>query len=141
VVRQQLGYDRFEGEGAVEVINELYGWLPRWVNFFSPQQKLISKTRTGARVTRRYDEARTPLQRLLGAEEIPASIKDDLLAEYRDLNPVMLTRRIGRLQKVLIDMGRPGAGAAPRARSGDHPWKGDKRTFPVRQRSAVRRTS
>jgi len=28
-----------------------------WMNFFGSQQKLISKTRHGARVTRRYDEA------------------------------------------------------------------------------------
>lgn len=140
VVRQSVGYGRFEGEAAVEILNELYGCLRLWVNFFCPQQKLVSKTRNGARVTRRYDEARTPLQRLLVSDGVTESVKDDLLACYRDLNPVALTRTIGGLQKRLLKLSRPGAGAAPQARSANHPWT-TKRTFSVRQRTDLKRTS
>ena len=141
VVRQAVGYGRFEGETAVEVLNELYGWLRLWVNFFGPQQKLVSKTRTGARVTRRYDKAQTPLQRLLASDGIPDPVKEDLLARYRGINPVALTRRIGSLQKKLLKMARSGDRAGLHASSPDHPWKGDTRTFPVRQRNELRRTS
>jgi hypothetical protein len=54
-----VGCGCFEGEAALEILNELYGWLRLWVNFFCPQQKLVSNTRLGARVTTRYEEART----------------------------------------------------------------------------------
>lgn len=137
VVRQSVGYGRFEGEAPLEILNELYGWLRLWVNFFCPQQKLVSKTRKGARVTRRYDEAKTPLQRLLALDQV--TVKDDLLAQYREINPVMLTRRIGALQKRLLKLARPGIGAAPQARSVGHPWT--TRTSSVRQRTQLRRTS
>ena len=100
VVRQAVGYGRFEGEDAVALLNELYGWLRVWVNFFSPQQRLISKTRKGARVTRRYDDARTPLQRFELHEALPDSVKADLVAQYRDTNRVALAKAIGRLQKI-----------------------------------------
>lgn len=141
VVRQSVGYGRFEGEAALEVLNELYGRLRLWVNFFCPQQKLVSKTRNGARVTRRYDEARTPFQRLAASDGVSGSVKDDLLGQYRDINPVALTRSIGALQKRLLKMAVPGAGSAPRARSMDHPWKAHRRTFPMRQRTDLKRTS
>jgi hypothetical protein len=40
--------------------------LPRdYVNFLHPVRKLVTKTRTGPRVTRRYDVAQTPFHRLL----------------------------------------------------------------------------
>jgi hypothetical protein len=45
-----------------------------YVNFFQPQMKLREKTRQGAKVTRHYDLARTPLKRLLGSDALsPAS--------------------------------------------------------------------
>ncbi|MGH2747021.1 MAG: integrase [Actinomycetota bacterium] len=140
VVRQSVGYGRFEGEAALELLNELYGWLRLWVNFFSPQQKLVSKTRRGARVTRRYDEARTPLQRLLATDLVSEAVKADLRAQYLKTNLVMLARRIGRLQTRLLKMARPGEGAAPGARSVGHPWTAS-RTSSVRQRTDLKRTS
>lgn len=49
-----------------------------------------------------------------------------------------LTRETGGLQKRLVKLARPGVGAAPKARSMDHLWKGQ-RTFPMRQRTDLRR--
>jgi hypothetical protein len=40
-----------------------------------PQQKLVSKTRCGARVTRRYDQARTPLQRLVAFDYVSQPVQ------------------------------------------------------------------
>jgi hypothetical protein len=36
-----------------------------WFNLFNAQQKLMSKTRNGAKVIKRHDTARTPMDRLL----------------------------------------------------------------------------
>ncbi len=111
------------------------------MNFFSPQQKLVSKTRRGARVTRRYDRAATPLQRLTARDDVNEATKANLMAIYRDTNPVAVTKAIGRLQRKLIDITVPAVGAAPHARTMDHPWKADRRTFSVRQRTDLKRTS
>jgi hypothetical protein len=48
VVRQQVGYGRYDTPKELEVLAELYTYLPLYVNFFQPQMKLISKTRRGA---------------------------------------------------------------------------------------------
>ena len=52
VVRQLVGYDRFEGERAYRQLAELYRAVRLYVNFFQPSMKLRTKTRTGSRVRR-----------------------------------------------------------------------------------------
>jgi len=47
---------------ALERIHDLAG---DYINFLHPVRKLVSKTRSGPRVTRRYDLATTPFHRLL----------------------------------------------------------------------------
>jgi hypothetical protein len=138
VVRQQVGYARYDTEKELEVLNELYGYLRLMVNFFSPVMKLIEKTRQGARVRRRYDTPKTPYRRLLASADISASTKRGLTRQCRSLNPVQLRRDIDRCQKRLEAIGRTKAKrrevSAPPA---DHPW----RTSFMRQRKTLTRTS
>jgi hypothetical protein len=47
IVRQHIGYDRYEGEAAVQLLNEYYGMLRLYTNFFQPSTKLMSKGRNG----------------------------------------------------------------------------------------------
>lgn len=63
--------------------------------------KLKSKERHGARVTKKYDQARTPYQRLLDSCFISEEIKQQLRARYRVLNPAQLKRQIENLQRKL----------------------------------------
>jgi hypothetical protein len=44
----------------LEALGELYGYLRLFVNYFSPQMKLIAKTRRGSKVSKTFDRARTP---------------------------------------------------------------------------------
>jgi hypothetical protein len=67
VVRRLVGYDRYDGEEACAALNELYSVLRLHQNYYQPSMKLDSKEREGSHVTKRYDSAKTPLQRLLGA--------------------------------------------------------------------------
>ena len=60
VVRQQVGYARYDTPEELEGLRELYRVLRLYVNFFQPQMKLVSKTRHGAKVTKRFDLARPP---------------------------------------------------------------------------------
>ncbi|MDP2183421.1 MAG: integrase, partial [Actinomycetota bacterium] len=66
--------------------------------------KLISKTRDGAKVTKRYDEPKTPYARVLASEHVTEAAKRRLTRRYDKLNPVKLKREIVRLQKRLYEL-------------------------------------
>jgi hypothetical protein len=68
------------------------------VNFFQPSMKLLSKTRTGAKVSRRYDAAQTPYQRLLAAGVLAEEVRERLERYYAALDPVRLLRQVELLQ-------------------------------------------
>jgi hypothetical protein len=48
-----------------------------------------------ATVTKRFNEARTPMQRVLGSPDVREGIKDELRAIYLELNPAQLKREPG----------------------------------------------
>ncbi len=101
VVRRTVGYVRYDTEEELALLNELYSLLRLMTNFFSPQMKLREKTRDGARVTKRYDQAKTPYQRLLEAAALTEKAEERLDALYLSLNPVEIQRKIGRIQQRL----------------------------------------
>ncbi|HET6770586.1 MAG TPA: transposase family protein [Actinomycetota bacterium] len=133
VVRQQVGYGRYNTPAELEVLSELYTHLRLYVNFFQPQMKLVSKTRAGAKVSKRYDTAKTPCQRLLVSPDISQETKAQLTDLYEHLNPAELKRRIVACQNRLLEVARakPESGKEvlnPRA----HPFR---RTFSPRELS------
>lgn len=65
IVRRTVGYYRYDTPRELALLNELWPTVSTETNLFLPSQKLISKTRHGAKVTKKYDTATTPLDRLL----------------------------------------------------------------------------
>lgn len=106
VVRQQVGYLRYDTPEELEALRELYSHLRLYVNFFQPQMKLISKTRRGAKVSKRFDVARTPYQRVLESPHVDEGAKQALRETYPDLNPARLKRDIIRCQDRLIELSK-----------------------------------
>jgi len=102
VVRRAVGYQRFETEEQLRLLNQLYEKLDLYTNFFQPSLKLKSKERHGARVTKKYHEARTPCQRLLDSSFISEENKQRLRDRYQLLNPAQLKRQIEGLQRKLL---------------------------------------
>jgi hypothetical protein len=102
VVRRAVGYQRFDTDTQLRLLNQLYESLDLYTNFFQPSMKLKSKERHGARVTKKYHEARTPYQRLLDSSFIKVETKQQLRARYRTLNPAQLKRQIEALQRKLL---------------------------------------
>jgi hypothetical protein len=90
VVRRLVGYDGFEGWKAWEALARLYRVVRRYVNFYQPSLKLVEKERIGAKVSKKYDDAKTPYQRVLLSEHISQSTKGSLKLEYKKLDPVYL---------------------------------------------------
>jgi hypothetical protein len=144
VVRQQVGYARYDTEEELAVLAELYGHLRLFVNFFQPQMKLVSKSRRGATVMKRYDRAATPYRRVLASEAVAGSTKESLTRTYLGLNPVVLRRELGALQDRLLEINRSKppkeVTRPPGPRFELHPSPVS-RTSPVRQPGTRSRTS
>lgn len=101
VVRQLVGYDRFEGLLAYNQLNELYRATRLYVNFFQPSMKLRVKHREGAKVQRTYEQAKTPFHRLLD-EDILAPKKQNYLKNiFESLDPIRLLQQIKNMQDAL----------------------------------------
>ncbi len=92
VVRQLVGYDRFASKAAYGELQRVYRLARLHVNFFQPVQKLVTKTRQGARAHRVYDRAQTPYQRLCAAGVLTPAKRQELEALYQSLNPLQLRR-------------------------------------------------
>ena len=100
-VRNFLGHLRYDTEEELDLINEIYGILRPYKNFFQPVMKLEKKTREKGRVHRKYDEAKTPYQRLMESNYIPEMTKNKLKKVYLSLNPAKLKRDIdGKLKEL-----------------------------------------
>ena len=72
--------------------------LRLYVNFFQPSLKLLSKKRDGAKVTKKYDKAKTPYQRLMLSQHLTAIEKEKLATQYDKLDPVDLLNNLVKLQ-------------------------------------------
>ena len=101
IVRQIVGYDRFEDELAYHQLAELYRALRLYVNVFQPSLKLALKRREGSHIYRRYDAARTPLQRLRAAAVLDEAGHTRLVALAEALDPVQALRQLHLLQEAL----------------------------------------
>ncbi len=101
IVRQVVGYDRFSGELAYRQLTELYRALRVYVNCFQPSMKLQAKAREGSKVRRTYDQAQTPMQRLLASGALSAQKQQELLRITKALDPLRLLTQLEQLQKAL----------------------------------------
>lgn len=105
VVRHLIGYDRFETQAELQLLNSIYQDLRLYVNFFQPVLKLIGKEQVGKKVVKRYDEAATPYQRVLNAQLVDLKVKARLCHQYLQLNPVALRieidQKVARLWKII----------------------------------------
>ena len=115
VVRRHVGYLRLQTEQEVELLNQLYDRLRLLINFFYPSQKLVSKTRQGARVRRVHDDPQTPYQRVLACSEVSEDHKERLRRQFDTLNPAELQREVVRLQGELLSLVQQRSHPAERA--------------------------
>jgi len=61
----------------------------------------MHKERLGAKVSKNYDKAKTPYQRILLSSHINSTLKKRLTCEYKALDPVDLLNKIQKLQDSL----------------------------------------
>jgi transposase InsO family protein len=93
-VRRIVGYLRLSSEAAYRQLQRVYRLENDYLNFFQPVGKLLRKSRSGARVTKVYDQAKTPYQRVLLAGVADEAKQAELAERYQQLNPVRLRREL-----------------------------------------------
>ena len=89
-VRELVGYLRYDTDAELRKLNAIWERNDFYTNYFQAQQRLISKTRNGAKVTKKYDKAQSPFQR---ASEPRVTSK----AAKLTMNKTMATLRPGGL--------------------------------------------
>jgi hypothetical protein len=103
-VRQWLGYHRFDIPEIVPLLNTLYKTEWRlFHNFFCPSVKLIAKQRIASKTIKRYDNPKTPYQRVMDSPDIDPSIKQKLTKLFKTLNPFHLRKAMeDKLKKIFL---------------------------------------
>lgn len=109
-VRKVFGWDRYDTFDVQKAMNDLYtNELSLMMNLFQASVKLIEKTRIGSKVKRRYDEAKTPLDRLIEyyGEKAPLPLPVQRLIELREnIDPFELSQQIEKKLKRIEQLRR-----------------------------------
>ena len=109
-----VGYHRFDTPAEVRLLNRIWALQSHLTNYLPAQQKLICKTRDGAKVTTKDDHPVTPKQR---AERPPTvSAEDKTIVEDvpAELNPAAIQRQIQALTAGLLTLTTSTAAATAR---------------------------
>jgi len=104
VVRTVVGYHRYDTEAEVLLLNRIWLLQSQLTNFFLPQQKLLSKVRDGAKVTKTYDLATTPHRRAERHATVCPQDKAIMNDTYLELNPAAIQRQIQALSAQLLTL-------------------------------------
>lgn len=101
LIRRNIGYNRYEGEQALNILNEYYSLFRLHLNYFQPSVKLIGKRRDGSRYVKQYDKPMTPYKRVLREDGIPVFVKEKLTETFMSVNPAKLKRDMMKLLEKL----------------------------------------
>ena len=104
VVRTVVGYYRYDTASELLLLNEIWQLQSKLTNYFQPQQKLISKVRTGAKVSRKHDTATTPYHRAVDHSNTTVDRIVALTRTYSLINPAATQRQIQALTDRLFTL-------------------------------------
>lgn len=94
-VRQLFGYERFDKQAVVALMNDVYkNEISQMNNYFLPNTKLTAKQRVDSKIIKKHDKPETPYQRLMKSGDISEDSKKNLTETYNSLNPFELKKNI-----------------------------------------------
>ena len=115
VVRTVVGYHRYDRAAELLLLNEIWQLQSKMTNYFYPQQKLVSKVRAGAKVSKKHDNATTPFHRAIDHPTMTVDRIVALTRTYSLINPAATQRQIHALTAQLLTLvtskAAPGAAA------------------------------
>lgn len=104
VVRTVAGYYRYDTASELLLLNEIWQLQSQLTNYFHPQQKLVSKVRTGAKVSRKHDKATTAFHRAINYPSMTVDRIVALKRTYSLINPAATQRQIQALTTQLFTL-------------------------------------
>jgi hypothetical protein len=110
LIRAYLGHERLDTVDQTQLLNALYEKMGCYYNLFQPVMRLAEKIiipPTGgqpARVQRRYDQPRTPFDRLCETDAISDQQREALIALRQSINPRKLRQEIYALRDELFSL-------------------------------------
>ncbi|WP_197022212.1 hypothetical protein [Candidatus Blastococcus massiliensis] len=96
----------------MRLLNKIWVLQSQKTYYFLAQQKLISKVRDGAKVTKRYDRPTTPHRRAQRHDAVTAEDKTIMKDTHVGLNPAAIQRQIQALTAELLTLTTSKARAA-----------------------------
>jgi hypothetical protein len=114
VVRTVVGYHRYDTTAELLLLNKIWVLQSQMTNYFLAQQKLISRVRNGARVTKRYDIPTTPHRRSERHNAVSTQDKTIMKDTFAGLNPAAIQRQIQALTAELLTLTTSKAAATTR---------------------------
>ncbi len=102
IVRTVVGYHRYDTSAELVLLNKIWVLQSQMSNYFSAQQKLISRVRDGSKVTKKYDTATTAHRRAERHDAVTDPDKAILADTYPGLNPAAIQRQIQALTADLL---------------------------------------
>lgn len=94
LVRQYFGDLRFDRCEQIDAMNALYEQMWIYYNLFQPVMHLVEKIAVGDKVRRKWDEAKTPFERLKASGHLSAEQEQRLQTLYEQTNPSTLREEI-----------------------------------------------
>ena len=113
MIRRFVGHDRHSGAVPGQTMAHLYGAMRLYVNYFQPSFQLLTKSRNGGSVTKRYSKPATPCDRLLARDDVSEETKRTLRHNRAELDPVSLLHSIRESQSALAAVGSLESGGTP----------------------------
>ena len=114
-VRELVGYHRYDTPRELELLNRIWELDRIFTNYLLPQQKLVSKTRHGAKVIKKHDRPATPHQRAVEHPDIRQRPIIAMNAQYKKIRPMALSRQIYARTAELETISRHKAGTTTTA--------------------------
>jgi len=115
IVRIVVGYHRYDTKAELLLLNKIWVLQSKLTNYFYPQQKLVSKVRVGAKVSKKHDTATTPYRRAECHKAVAAKDKEVLAETYTGINPAAVQRQIQALTTELLTITTSKAGPKTKA--------------------------
>ena len=112
LVRQYVGHLRLDSPAQVAALNALYEQMWLYYNLFQPVLHLCEKTVVDGKVHRKWDEAKTPYERLLASKMLGPEQQERLQLLYEQTNPLALRQEIYQRLAGLWDMPSAESGTA-----------------------------
>ncbi len=115
-VRQLVGYLRYDTRAELLLLNKIMALQSLIGNHYYPQQKLLTKVRDGAKITKTYDTATTPYPRITAHPDVLALPKRRLATIHTSFNPAAVQRQIQALCDELLTLATAKGQPTPKPR-------------------------